>query len=556
VSRLPWPSPLALVVLAATLVVIPMRGASPRFYDDDPIQDDPEGQDASAAAPIKLSEQYDFVENSFLNAGDHADRRAVNVNTVDEVPNSSWYTRRLGTSEVLSVNDVLRGPYRGQGPQPGTWTVVDAKSEGISPGLTARDSTGTRYFVKFDPPSNPEMATGAEVISTHLFWALGFNVPENYLAYMRREELHIAPQATIRDEQGRRRPMVDADLDVVFSKAARAADGRYRIIASKALEGQDLGPFKYYGTRPDDPNDIHAHEHRRELRGLRVFAAWLNHDDSRAINTRDFLQKASNGSRLRHYLIDFGSTLGSGSTRAQGTRAGNEYIWEARPTVISMLTLGFYVRPWLKVHYPDLPAVGRFEANYFNPEHWKPEYPNAAFDNSRPDDLFWGARCVMAVSNDAILAVAHAAQFSDPEATSYVAQTIITRRDKIGQLWLNGVLPVTDLAMTTNGVLTFANVAEDRKAAVPGRGYRVQWAHFDNHTGTAAPVGEAQTITVRRADAPREVLAGPFVQVELRGDHPQHTGWSTATRAVFRKYSGGWRLVGLERQPAGASATD
>ena len=57
-----------------------------------------------------------------------------------------------------------------------------------------------------------------------------------------------------------------------------------------------------------------------------------------------------------------------------------------------MLTLGFYVRPWIKVDYPDIPALGRIEATYFMPEEWKPEYPNPAFANARPEDRFWAAR--------------------------------------------------------------------------------------------------------------------------------------------------------------------
>ena len=45
---------------------------------------------------MKISDQYDLVENSFLGAGDKTERHAVNVNTVDEVPDSSWFTNRVG----------------------------------------------------------------------------------------------------------------------------------------------------------------------------------------------------------------------------------------------------------------------------------------------------------------------------------------------------------------------------------------------------------------------------------------------------------------------------
>ena len=74
-----------------------------------------------------------------------------------------------------------------------------------------------------------------------------------------------------------------------------------------------------------------------------------------------------------------------------------------------MLTLGFYVRPWIKVAIPTTRPIGRFEANYFQPERWKPEYPNPAFVNARPDDLFWGARHVVAITDEAILAVVRTA---------------------------------------------------------------------------------------------------------------------------------------------------
>ena len=176
-----------------------------------------------------------------------------------------------------------------------------------------------------------------------------------------------------------------------------------------------------------------------------MFAAWLNHDDSRSVNTLDVLAPEGGRSIVKHYLIDFGSTLGSGSTQAQTTRAGNEFLWEARPTLVTMLTLGFYVRPWVKVQYPDIPAVGRLESTYFRPEHWKPEYPNPAFRNARPEDRFWAARIISRFSDEDVRAIVGSAQFDDPKATEYITETILARKAKVLAAWLNGTNPVINL---------------------------------------------------------------------------------------------------------------
>ena len=168
----------ALLMLAAASL---LTGAGQKFYRDDPIWRDPETQDASQVQRIRLSQQYDFVENTFLDAGDENPKRAVNINTVDEVPDSSWFTNRIGRDE-WPIDRLVRGPDTGSGPAPGPWTVTEAKSEGITPGLTIKDSAGVTYFIKFDPPTNPEMASGAELISTKFFHAFGYHTPENYLA--------------------------------------------------------------------------------------------------------------------------------------------------------------------------------------------------------------------------------------------------------------------------------------------------------------------------------------------------------------------------------------
>ena len=542
------PSRRSIGVVALALVALGAlgRGATPTYYPDDPLLVDPETRDASMVREREISDPYDFVENTFLSPGDHTNQRAMNVNTADEVPDSSWFTNRIGR-RTLTIDEYVRGPNVSGPPAPGPWTVVSGKSDGITPGFTVRDAAGTLWFIKFDPPSNPEMATGAEVISTKLFWALGYHVPENYLATLDPALLVVGDTATYRDSLGKRQALTRAVVDEFLARGARRADGRFRVIASRALSGTPIGPFKYFGTRLDDPNDIFPHEHRRELRGLRAFSAWLNHDDSRSINSLDTIVEAGGRKIVRHHLIDFGSTLGSASVAAQKPRAGNEYIWEARPTLLTMLSFGFWVRPWIKVQYPVYPAVGRIEAAYFWPERWKPEYPNVAFDNARPDDLFWAARRIMAVPDEAIRAVVGAAEYSELGAANYLADVIIARRDKIGLQWLTGVNPLADFALDGSGALTFVNTAVETRRATAPEGYEVVWATFDNATGRSTPVGAPVSVTTARAQAPAVLLASEFVEVAVHTRHRTYPGWRRPVVVHFRRQAEGWTVVGFER---------
>jgi hypothetical protein len=538
---------------ALWLAAIDGRGAGPRFYSDDPLWRDPETQDASRTQPLDVSDQYELIENSFLGAGERADKRAVNLNSVDEVPDSSWFTNRVGPRMTgpLNIDHLAKGPDTGTGPAPGTWTVTGRKSEGVTPGFTIRDSRGETYWIKFDPQGFPEMASAAEVISTKFFHAFGYHVPENYIATLRFEALEIAPGATMKDEDGRPRRLTQNDLEHIVENAAPQADGTYRVLASRNLPGRVVGPFRYYGTRPDDPNDIFPHEHRRELRGLSVFAAWLNHDEVRSSNSLDTIVPDGGRQIVRHHLLDFGSTLGSGSVKAQSRRAGNEFVWESRPTFVTMLTLGFYVRPWIKVDYPDIPSVGRFESTYYRAEEWKPDYPNPAFRNARPEDRFWAARIVASLTDDAVAAIVRSAQFSDPRATEYITRTLLERRTKVLDAWLNGTNPLVDVMLSGTGELTFRNAAETSGVGKAAERYSIQWSRFDNATGTHTNAGDEQTVTTPHARAPAALLADrpEYIAAQLRAFHADHPNWSQPLVVYFRRAGSGWSLVGLERNP-------
>ena len=167
----------------------------------------------------------------------------------------------------------------------------------MTPGFTVRDAAGQVWFLKFDPPGYRGMATGTEVVVTKLFWALGYFVPEVHLASLRPEQLTIDETATITPPSGNKRRFKQSDIDALLRKAHRDPDGSYRVIASKALEGRPVGGFRFYGTRSDDPNDMVPHEHRRELRAYGTFSAWVNHVDSKSINTLDTVIEQGDRSR-------------------------------------------------------------------------------------------------------------------------------------------------------------------------------------------------------------------------------------------------------------------
>ena len=532
------------------MLVAAGRGAGPKFFPDDPIQvDDDRALDASGAESNgEGSNMYDFVEHTFMKPGERSDRPAVNVNTMDNVPDSAWFTNRIGR-RPMTIEEIAQGPNRLATPNVDPWPIVRGKSAGVTPGYRVTDPTGQLYQIKYDPPGNPEMESGAELIGAAIYHALGYNVVQGFIAEVDPAKIVIDAKATTVDLTGRRRRMTREDVDGVLARGARQPNGKYRALASRFADGKPLGHFRYAGTRPDDPNDIYPHEHRRELRGSRVFAAWLNHDDSRGINSLDMLEGQEKRQYIRHYMFDFGSIMGSGTNGPQAPRAGNEYILEWKPGFKTLATLGFYVRPWATVRYPKTArSVGPFEAEVFDPIAWRPEYPNPAFDNMQPADAFWAARLVSRFSNEAIRAIVAKARYSEAGAAEYVAATLIKRRDKVLKAWLTAVNPLVEPTLEANGVLTFENAAVTAGIASPPSSYTLAWSKFDNASGEPIGSSEDTRASEPKAIAPARVVDGAqFLSVSVRTVHRDYPNWNAPTTFHFRRTSDGWQPVGLER---------
>jgi len=530
------------VCLAAALLntaAIPVAAGGPKFYPDDPLIREPRPRHVAEARPRKLSDYYDFFRNMFGGAGERitetgAPIPAQGVNTLGEPMEGAWWERRHYYRR-MTIQELKAGPGCLQPPAPGKWTIVAAKSEGVTPGFTIKDSKGEVYFIKFDPLDYPELATAADMITSRILYAAGYHVPEYYIVHFRAEDLELGDDVKLRDRYGQKRPMKRKDVIELLLDAPRDRDGRWRAIASRLLPGKPLGPFRFDGTRSDDPNDTVPHEHRRELRGYRVLCAWVNHDDSRAVNTLDMLQKDPDGRQyIKHYLIDFGSTLGSATSGPNSPRGGAEYLWDMDVALKQLFSLGFYIPQWARARHPEFSSVGHFESRTFDPERWVPEYPNPAFVNALPDDLFWGAKLVMAFTDAEIRAIVETAEYSDPLAANYVVRTLIERRDKIGRAFFAKLLPLDKFAVR-EGRLVFEDL-EVKHGFVASRDYRVTWMRFDNETGARTAIEGAVDFFVP------ECQPGAYLAAEITArdrDKP--------VTVYLRNQAGALEVVGIDR---------
>jgi hypothetical protein len=291
-----------------------------------------------------------------------------------------------------------------------------------------------------------------------------------------------------------------------------------------------------------------------------VFSAWVNHTDAKAINSLDVVVRQGDKSIVKHYLIDFNATLGSAGIGLRERRDGYEYLADFGPAKKALPAFGFYIRPWLTIDYPEIRGIGRFESKRFVPEEWRPRVPNPAYVRSRPDDTYWAARKLMAMSDELIRAAVKAAKYSDPRAEQFLADALIERRDKIGRAFLTNVNPVADPALAEDGTLTFRNPAVDLGFSPAPTQYSVTWYRFDNSTGQSTRLGES-SVTGTRAAAPADALVrvrpdttlpggrGGFVRADISAVQPSLPSWSAPVHAYFRRGPDGWRLVGFDRMP-------
>jgi hypothetical protein len=223
--------------------------------------------------------------------------------------------------------------------------------------------------------------------------------------------------------------------------------------ASKWLPGLTIGPFRYIGTRADDPNDVVDHADRRELRGSRVLAAWLDHWDAREQNSMDVWMAAnakdqrSSPGHVVHYVIDTSDTLGGEvSERDMSPRLGRSYTFDFGDVGRALITLGIEERPWDRAHYtPGHEKFAYYTRRDFDPAAWKPMYPNPAFLRMTERDAAWMARLIARFSPDDVRRFVLLGRWHDAADVDYLTQVLLARQRAILARYFSRLSPLGEV---------------------------------------------------------------------------------------------------------------
>ena len=405
--------------------------------------------------------------------GFRAGTEAANANSLDEVADSAWFTNRIGV-RPMSVEELTQGacdPAQMLDPDhatDGSWLVDKGKTDGSSLGFRV-NIAGKKYLFKIDTDA-PERSSAASVIGAAAYDAAGYYTSCEQVVYFRPALLRLKPGLKQKGNFGAAADFDRAALDRIITRAPRDGE-KVRFQASAWLPGQLLGPFRYAGTRQDDPNDVIPHEERRELRGGRVLAAWLDHFDAREQNSMDsWLSERpdppdSSPGHVLHYYLDTSDCLGSSWDWEQITRRlGYSYVVDWGDMGRDFVTLGIPLRPWDRVRR----APGHESFNYFNvanfdPDGWKNEYANPAFDRMTERDAAWMARILSGFTPEHVRALASIGKFRNSEDTEYLASVLEGRLERILERYLTRLSPIGSLHVEGDAQLCGVDFAERRQ---------------------------------------------------------------------------------------------
>jgi hypothetical protein len=476
---------------------------------------------------------------------------AVNVNSMDEVPDSAWFQNRLGRGWMTTdeVRDGACTPELILDPEnapDGSGVIDKGKDEGSTGGFRMVVPGKGKYMVKTeDSDDHPERQSAASAIGAAAYYAVGYNAACEQVLYIRPSVLKLTPGLVVRGNFAPDAPFDKRALDRLLAKSTHRGD-LVRVGASAWIPGHVLGPYRYEGIRHDDPNDVVPHENRRDLRGMRLIAAWLGRFDAREANTidtwmaDDARRPDSSPGHIVHYQLDTSEMLGGDWSvigfNEVSKRFGSSYIIDWGDVGQDFITLGIPRRPW-----DDVQAVkgrelfGYYTVAGFDAEGWKDEYPNAAFSRMSERDGAWMARILSRFTPEMVRALAELGRFTDPTNTTYLASVLQGRLDRILERYLLRLSPIADVHLVSPTRICAVDLAEQRRLRDPTA------FHYRAATHRGAPLAVTRQGSSVCVDLVHDGYRYVVVDIEdgvARGKLLVH---------LYDLGNDGFKVVGLER---------
>ena len=212
---------LTVIVLVAA-ASSPALAQGPRFYPDDPLRIEPTPLPVTDVNARSLSEVLEHIKNSLRKTGERHPAGGViparAVNTLGDVMDGDWYVNRHAKRR-MTIEELQRGPGDANEPAAGTpWQVLVVKTFGVNPGMLVADSKSQLYLLRFDPLGYEGLATGAEMVTSRLLYALGYHVPENYILRFERAQLVANAEGQAVSSSGRPRALLSSDIDLFLRR--------------------------------------------------------------------------------------------------------------------------------------------------------------------------------------------------------------------------------------------------------------------------------------------------------------------------------------------------
>ena len=393
----------------------------------------------SKASPVPEAKEFNYREYAIASSARYPliedlkftePVRSMDVNALDEIVTSAWYTPRL-TAGIRDAKEWIKGLEKIGMPQ-APYEVIKIKSEGSAPGFIIRDKRGVKYLIKFDDSLNPGLETTANFVLNRLFWGFGYYVPEDYIVEISREDLRIGTGSKV----------ADSKIDKVFLEAGTSLDKPGRVTASLFLEGKVLGYAPQKGVRKDDLNDKIPHENLRALRGLRLLSAWVHDTGFRSDRWLDVYVGEPGQGHVIHYLLDFGEVFGVHAMNWEDQWESHEYFFSWSETIKKIFGFGVKVEDFEKLPKGEVDPLTLFSVDLFDPERWETIYPYMPFCKALPDDDYWAAKMIAMINEEDLRVLFQEAKHPADEEVDVLIKELMSRKEKSLRYAFSEVTPL------------------------------------------------------------------------------------------------------------------